>query len=141
MEAEIEVLDMIYDGLFSDELFNPYVPDEPMYMDYSDVPVNIPEGNLDITELQTQLDFPVLFPSVIPENYTFSGWYYEPDMTPAILEFDCGRGTTDWWAFVVSQDQLAEEERSNHLLRSFITVGQGAQIETVMIGNVAGEYM
>jgi hypothetical protein len=107
----------------------------------SEVANTVPAENLDVADLLTKVDFPLLIPSVLPENYAFSGWSYEAAMVPATLEFDCGRGTTDWWAFWITQAHFAEENISNHLLHSFVRVGQSAQIETVMIGDVVGEYV
>ncbi|MCB9134663.1 MAG: LysM peptidoglycan-binding domain-containing protein [Anaerolineales bacterium] len=144
-DAKIEVLEIVYDERYREDiLFNPELPDEPIYMDASNMPTELPIGNLDLAALQAQVEFPILFPSVLPENYTFSGWYYTPNEVPVTLEFDCGRGTSDWWAFSISLLPTLEKDIPTQLLRTYIDLGPvwtEVGIEKVMIGDTEGEYL
>jgi hypothetical protein len=108
----------------------------------SEVANIVPAENLDLADFLAKVDFPALVPTVLPENYTFTGWYYEAGWVPAEMRFDCGVQTSmTWYQLAFTQSPIPVEEMqfgSRGALRQ--AVGAAAVIETVQIGDVEGHY-
>jgi hypothetical protein len=85
--------------------------------------------SLSLTQAQAKVDFPLTQIQQLPSVWAFSGAHYEASLNSITLRYQVNGST------------LYLTERPTDAVEEYSSVGASAPVETVTVGEVAGEYV
>jgi len=88
-----------------------------------------------LEQLVSEADYEVQVPTYIPEPYNFTSAHYDTEAQAAVIEYHCEKN--DGWGIQIGQLPVDQTE----IVTSPVEVGASAIVESVMIGDVEGQYV